>query len=88
MPYRVLSFERTPNPDALICVLDAPVSDRPRSFLKPEDAAGDPLGASLMAVPGMRAVLMNGARVTINKFPEADWRPVKAGARAAFVAGS
>lgn len=74
---RVLRYEATPNPDALKLVLDAPVSDRPRSFLTAADAAGDPIAGPLFATGGVRAVLMNSTWMTVNKRPDADWRTIK-----------
>lgn len=79
MPHRVVQFEPTPNPNALKCVLEPALPPgAPRSYFAPEQAAGDPLGAALMAIPGVRTVLINGAWVTVNKRPEADWGAVRA----------
>ena len=84
MPYRITEFESTPNPNALICALDRPISDRPRSFLSLQDAADDPLANTLMSIDGMRTVLLNGQRLTINKHPGADWKYIKAATRRAL----
>jgi hypothetical protein len=74
---RVLRYESTPNPDALKLILDAPVSDRPRSFLSAEDAAGDAIAGPLFELGTVRAVLINGDWVSVNKLPGADWRSIK-----------
>ncbi|MEO1717301.1 MAG: NifU N-terminal domain-containing protein [Planctomycetota bacterium] len=75
---RVLRYEPTPNPDALKLMLDAPVSDRPRSFLNADDAATDPIAGPIFATGGVRAVLLNGDWLSVNKLPEADWPAIKA----------
>ncbi|MEO1584350.1 MAG: NifU N-terminal domain-containing protein [Planctomycetota bacterium] len=74
---RVLRYETTPNPDALKLILDAPVSDRPRSFLNEADAGDDPIAGPIFAAGGLRAVLINGDWVTVNKQPGADWKAIK-----------
>ncbi len=74
---RVLRYESTPNPDALKLILDRAISDRPRSFLSPEDAAGDPVAEPIFASGSVRAVLVNGGWVSVNKLPEADWASLK-----------
>ncbi len=74
---RVLRYESTPNPDALKLVLDATISDRPRSFLNAADAAGDPLAGPIFATGAVRAVLINGDWVSVNKQPGADWKAIK-----------
>jgi hypothetical protein len=80
MGYRVLEFAATPNPNALKCVLDgSPAPQSPRSYVGTgPDAAVDPLGAALMAVPGVRNVLIHDGWVSVGKTPEADWKPIKA----------
>lgn len=88
MSYRVISFEPTPNPDALKCILDRPVSDRPRSFLRAADAADDPLARALFEIEGVRCVLMNGGWVTVNKRPDAPWPPIRKAVRAALRSAS
>lgn len=74
---RVVRYEPTPNPDALKLILDGAISDRPRSFLNADDAAGDPVAGPIFATGAVRAVLINGDWVSVNKLPEADWAAVK-----------
>jgi hypothetical protein len=81
MGYRVTEFESTPNPNAVKCWLDRPISDRPRSFLNAEAAADDPLADALFRRAGATTVLFNGDWVTVNKPPEADWAAVKKAVR-------
>ena len=77
MPHRIVEFQPTPNPNALKCILDAPLPAPIRSFRKRADAAGDPLGERLLAIPGVSSVLLSGPWMTINKTPEAEWSGVK-----------
>lgn len=78
MPYAVTEFEATPNPNAVKCWLDRPISDRPRSFLNAQMAAEDPIAAALFAQGGVTTVLFNGEWLTVNKPPDASWQTVKA----------
>ncbi len=78
MPFTVTEFESTPNPNAVKCWLDKPISDGPRSFLNQSSAASDPVAAALFADVGATTVLFNGDWITVNKPPEADWASVKA----------
>jgi hypothetical protein len=77
MPFRITEFESTPNPNAVKCWLDRPISDGPRSFLTAEMATEDPVAAALFAEAGAVCVLFNGNWVTINKSPDAGWDTVK-----------
>lgn len=79
MGYRVKKYQETPNPNAVKCVLDRRTGDKVRSFFRPADAAGDPLGSALFAVAGVTNILINGDWITVSKSPEAAWREVKAG---------
>lgn len=79
MPYTVTSFEPTPNPNAVKCLLDRPASDRPRSFRCAEEAADDPIAAELFRIEGVNNVLINGDWISVGKTPESDWRKVKDG---------
>ncbi|HRP62000.1 MAG TPA: NifU N-terminal domain-containing protein [Phycisphaerales bacterium] len=78
MPFVVTEFESTPNPNAVKCWLDRPISDRPRSFLNPSMAAGDPLAQAIFEQTGATTLLFNGDWLTVNKPPEAHWATVKA----------
>jgi len=74
---KIVRYEPTPNPDALKGTLDRPISDRPRSFIGAEQAEGDPLVGPMFAGARLRAVLINGDWITINKEPSARWSDVK-----------
>jgi hypothetical protein len=77
VPYRVTRFEPTPNPNAVKCWLDRPISQGPRSFLDPGAAAGDPLAQALFRDAGVTTVLFNGDWLSVNKPASADWATVK-----------
>lgn len=81
MPILIRSFEPTPNPNAVKCILDRPISEVPRSFLSAAAAESDALAGALFRIPGVASVLMNGGWMTINKTPEASWPAVKAGVK-------
>lgn len=92
MPPRVKSFQPTPNPNAVKCVLDSvvthePLSYRPGGDAAPPDSGGsvaERLAAALLGVPGVVGVLVNADWVTVNKSPGADWGEVKAGVKRAL----
>jgi hypothetical protein len=81
MPWTVTEFEPTPNPNAVKCILDAPISDRPRSFLNRDAATGDELAERLFAIPGVTTLLMNGGWMTVNKSTDAEWPAIKRAVR-------
>lgn len=84
MPYRITSFESTPNPNALKCLVDPSPASVPRSYFNAEQAAGDPLAESLFEVEGVSNVLIHTAFVTICKRPDARWPAIKKGVERAL----
>lgn len=88
MPYSILRFEPTPNPNAVKCILDRPLSDPPRSFRSADQVGDDPIGRALFAVPGVAGLLLSGGWLTVNKHPEADWPRVKAGVQQVLAAAA
>jgi hypothetical protein len=79
MPYLVKAFQPTPNPNALKCILDRRIAERPRSYFNPADAAADPIGSRLFAIAGVTNILMNGDWLTVSKSAAADWPTIKTG---------
>ncbi len=86
MAWRIESYEDTPNPDALKCWLDRPISERPVSFRRPEEAREpaadvDPvlvdLAVRLFDRAGLTSLLFLGQWMAINKPRRARWREVK-----------
>lgn len=97
MSQKVLTFELTPNPNALKCVLKGEVPPLPtaadgaalapgRSYRSPEQAAGDPLALALFSVAGVQGVLIGSNWITISKAPAAGWLAIKAGVEKALAA--
>ncbi len=91
MPYKVVKFESTPNPNALKCVLDravTPIADKEgpsrdgsaRSYRRAEDAESDPLARAIFecALPGsITSVLIRADWIAVNKAPDEDWKRLR-----------
>jgi hypothetical protein len=86
MGFKITEFETTPNPNAVKCWLDRPISEGPRSFLEAGAAADDPIAAALFAEVEVTNLLFNGDWVTINKTPSASWKTVKAAVKRVLAA--
>jgi len=74
---KILRFESTPNPNAVKCILDRTLSDRPRSFLNAHAASEDQLATEIFALGGVRNILINGDWISVNKLDDADWNRLK-----------
>lgn len=79
MPDSTITFQSTPNPNALKCLAGRTISDRPRSFFRAQEAEQDPLGRALFAIPGVTNILIQDTWLTVSKAPEAEWGPIRAG---------
>lgn len=77
MPYDVASFEPTPNPNAVKCLVSPAPTRSPRSYFSASEAAGDPLAEALFAVPGVTNVLIHVEFISICKRPDARWPPIR-----------
>jgi hypothetical protein len=68
-------FQPTPNPNAGKFVADRTLVEgtSSRSFYTPEQAAADPLAATLFELDGVASIFMVEDFVTITKHPDADW---------------
>lgn len=92
MPYQIIEFVETPNPNALKCVLDASPARAGaiRSYARSRPEASpdqrDPLGAALMAIPELDSVLIHDGWITVVKQPGAGWAGVKRAVAAALKA--
>ncbi len=86
MPYRVTSFEPTPNPNALKCMVEPSPASSPRSYFNAGQAADDALAAALFDVDGVTNVLIHSAFITVGKRPDASWKSVRAGVERALAA--
>jgi hypothetical protein len=63
----------TPNPHARRVGLGDALFERPSTFLKAADAAGQPLVAALLKLPGVQQVFALGNFMTVTKTTSADW---------------
>ncbi|MBL0869565.1 MAG: NifU N-terminal domain-containing protein [Phycisphaerales bacterium] len=102
MPFKVVSFESTPNPHALRCVLDAPLPALPIQSASPEgpgvpeggarsyrdagQARGDAAAEAMFSVPGVVGVMIREGWLTISKAPTAKWSAVRSGVEKALAA--
>ncbi|HYD01561.1 MAG TPA: NifU N-terminal domain-containing protein [Phycisphaerales bacterium] len=84
MAVQVLRFEPTPNPNALKCVLSAPVSEGSLPFRTAGSAATHPLAAAIFAVDGVAGLLLHKDWLTVSKSPDAKWPAVKRGVEKAL----
>lgn len=84
MPLKIVEFQPTPNPDALKCVLagderrGGPHADGTlRSYADAAQAEGDPLARAVLAIPGVRRVLIEKGWMTVTRRPGADWDAIR-----------
>jgi hypothetical protein len=93
VPGPIETFETTPNPNALKCVLNEPLrgtralhaSRSIRGYTAPgPPASEDELAAALFEIPGIVSILINPAWVTIGKEPIAEWNIIKTGVNKAL----
>jgi len=77
MPYRVNSFESTPNPNAIKCLVEPSPASAPRSYFNAGQAAGDHLALALFDIDGITNVLIHTAFITVCKRPDASWPTIK-----------
>lgn len=75
-----LTFETTPNPNALKCLLGHAL-DVPEGttlpFRSAEAGSGHPLAAGLFAIEGVSGLLLARTWVTVNKHPGVPWSSIK-----------
>jgi len=89
MPWKVLAFEETPNPNALKCVLDRPIAPLPRAYRAAgEVGADDRVASALFRVEGVTNLLLLKDFVTVGKAPEAAWAPIKRAVKKALANAS
>ena len=77
MPCTVVEYETTPNPNALKCWLDQPISDGPVSFFNAEMAQEHALAKALFATGKINNLLLNGTWLTVGKIEKTTWPTVK-----------
>lgn len=64
---------KTPNPNARRVGLGEPLFEKPVTYRKASEAAGQPLVASLLALPGVVQVFAMDNFITVTKQAAADW---------------
>jgi hypothetical protein len=57
-------------------VLNGSISNSTLSFLNPASAAGYPLAEQLFQIQGVTSLLFLGDFLTVNKSPDAKWKPI------------
>jgi hypothetical protein len=77
MPFTVTSFETTPNPDAMKCLVAPSPTTVPRSYFDAASAGDDPLASALFAIDGVTNVLIHTEFVTVCKAPGTRWAGLK-----------
>lgn len=84
MPYRIVDFETTPNPNALKCNLDREIASKTLSFRQAADGADHPLAGPIFAIPGVCGVMFCRDFVTVSRESGRPWGPIRAGVEAAL----
>ena len=76
MGFNVTDVQPTPNPNAAKFMLDREITNRPVSFLNPEEGRGDALASQLFGIEGVTSILMLGDFVTVNKVATVRWEQI------------
>jgi hypothetical protein len=87
MPAVAFDLGPTPNPNAMRVGLSAALFERPLTLRSAAEAAANPLGASLLAIPGVVQVFMMADFITVTKQASADWTQLEPALRAALGRG-
>ena len=77
-----VSVSPTPNPNAVKFTVGVPVGG-PTTYL-PGGPIDDPLGSTLVELPGVTSVFLTADFITINKLPDAAWESIIEPARQAI----
>ncbi|HCT46537.1 MAG TPA: hypothetical protein DF699_15135 [Phycisphaerales bacterium] len=83
MPYEIKQVETTPSPRARKLIVE-PAPGSIRSFFKPDDAQGDPLGEALFGIEGVTNVLIHTAFISVSIAPDQNWKTMLPKLRAAL----
>ena len=76
-PYKVLSTQPTPNPDALKFLVSRPaVASGTKYFGSEEEAEGDEFAEALFAIPGVRSVYVSQDYISVTKGMMEDWTDI------------
>jgi hypothetical protein len=73
----LIRIQPTPNPNALLFHVDQTVTDqRMKQYGTAGEAEGNPLAATLFAIPGITSVFFMPNSVTLNKESGSEWANV------------
>ena len=75
MPYTITKVETTPNPNARKLIVE-PSPGSIRSYFKADDAAQDPLGSALFAIPKVTNVLIHTRFISVCVEPGTNWTTI------------
>jgi hypothetical protein len=81
---RILGIETTPNPDAIKLLLASRQTGGIRSYRPGESAGDDALGRDLLALEGVRGVLIHEQFITLTRDPGVDWTRLRKNAEDAL----
>lgn len=81
---KILGVESTPNPDAVKLLLATPQTGGIRSYRPGEQAGDDALARDLLALRGVRGVLIHERFITLTREPGTDWTELRKGAEDAL----
>ncbi|MFG0245210.1 MAG: NifU N-terminal domain-containing protein [Phycisphaerales bacterium JB052] len=73
MAYEIKQVDSTPNPRARKLIVE-PAPGSIRSFFKPDDAQGDPLGEAIFEVEGVTNVLIHTAFISVSIASGQNWK--------------
>ncbi len=83
-PVRI-EIQPTPNVNAMKFVLNRRLTEgRSQTFRSPQEAAGHPLAARLLAIPGVVQVFLLNDFLTVTRDPSAAWEEIVDAAQAAI----
>ena len=72
----MITVQGTPNPNAAKFVVDRVITSEGRTWFDAEEAADDPLAASLFTVDGVRALFMVDNFITVTKEEDVAWEDI------------
>jgi len=84
LPFTVIRFDQTPNPNALKCVVEPSPAESPRAYREAPPAEVDPLAARLFEIEGVSSLLIHAEFITVVKDAGAPWKGMRAAIRRAL----
>jgi hypothetical protein len=85
MPEVQIRIQPTPNPNALLFLVDRSVTEeRMKQFNSAGEAEENPLAAVMFAIPGVVSVFFMPNSITLNKESGSDWEEIAPSAQEAI----